>query len=309
MDGTLKVEVKMPKYVSPGERYTIKTSGIEAPDGTAVGYYFSSSANNDRKDTLLSSSPTYVYEIPDTLGSFAMSIVAFPIESSDKYYVSLSSFNFTIVKDDPFKGSITNVLPREDESSEELYGRPYYIVNAGGREWIRSNLCRVDRDSDGNRTFGIPYADCVAMQNIFGAYYTWEEAVAACPSGWHLPSDAEWVELLKESGAPAGMQPLESSPAGAGKLMVKGFFNGSEMWSYYRGVNITDASISVLPVGYAMINEDAWEFIGYQEYAVFWTADEYSGQGVYRYIYKENDNVYVGSADKKAFAASVRCVR
>ena len=309
MDGTLKMEHSMPKYVKPGEKYTFTASGITAPDGTPVAYYFYSSASNNRSDTLRTPPYTYTYEIPDTLGAFSMNVVAYPVESYNKYYVSTESVNFITVSDDPFDGSLTNILPREDEMHEELFDRNYALVYSGGKEWIRSNLSRIDRDAQGKEVFGMSYAQSKAMQNIFGSYYTWEEAVNACPPGWHLPSDAEWVDLLKDNGAPDSLQPFETSPSGAGNLMVKGYFNGSEMWYYYRGVKITDVSISAIPVGYATMEKGSWSFLGYQNYAVFWTADEFEGKGVYRYIYKEYDNVFVGSADKTGFAASVRCVR
>ena len=309
MDGTLTLDVSMPRFVAPGEIYSITASGITAPDETAVGYYFSSSASGNVRDTILNAPFTYVYEIPDTLGSFSMSIVAFPVESSDKYYTSYGSFDFAIVSDDPLSGSLANINPREDEQYENVYGRSYGLVEVSGKEWLRGNLSRVDRDADGKEIFGRSYAGCKAMQNIFGAYYTWNEAMTACPEGWHLPSEAEWVDLLKASGAPETLQAFESSPSGAGNLMVKGFFNGTEMWYYYRGVNITDASISAIPVGYATESDGGWTYTGYQDYAVFWTSDEYEGKGVYRYIYKEYDSVFVGMAGKTGFAASVRCVR
>lgn len=309
MDGTLKVDCEFPFYVTPGDKFTMTASGITAPDGTDVAYYFSSSASDNRRDTVRTVPAVYQYEVPDTLGTFSMSIVAFAVESSDKYYVSSASFEFVTVKDGGENGSVRGVVEREDDQTESLYSRNYLVTSAGGKEWIRSNLCYVERNSSGEEIFGRSFAGSPAMQNIFGAYYTWEEAVKACPAGWHLPTDAEWVALLKASGAPDTLQPLESSPCGAGSLMARATFNGEELWSYYRGVNITDKSISALPFGYAIKEARGWTYIGYQSYAAFWTADEFDGQGVYRYIYKENDNVFVGSADKQSFAASVRCVR
>ena len=171
---------------------------------------------------------------------------------------------------------------RATDKVATLYGRDYYVTSTGGREWIRQNLSYIKYDAAGNPEFGFPFASSPAMQNVFGAYYTWSEAVKACPDGWHLPTGEEWAAMLVANGAPSGLKPLEDSPSGAGNLMVKACFNGEVMWDYYQG---------------------------YANYAAFWTADEFDGLGVYRYIYKENDSVYVGTADKSGFAASVRCVR
>jgi uncharacterized protein (TIGR02145 family) len=91
--------------------------------------------------------------------------------------------------------------------------------------------------------------------------------------------------------------------------MAKARFNGSLMWDYYREVNITDEALGAIPTGYANVSDGEYAFAGYLDYAVFWTADEYEGNGVYRYINKQYDNVFVGTASKQTFAASVRCVR
>jgi uncharacterized protein (TIGR02145 family) len=32
--------------------------------------------------------------------------------------------------------------------------------------------------------------------NTYGRLYDWETAMSACPSGWHLPSKAEWEQLF-----------------------------------------------------------------------------------------------------------------
>ena len=308
LTGDIEVVHNIRPYVMPGDKYTFSVSGVTAPDGTAVGYYFTRPITSV-KDTLKNNSDIYTFEVPDTVGTFSLSCTAYPVESSDKYYPTSASVSFVIVKDGLTDGSITNVERRGTDEVEELYGRDYYVIYTGGRSWIRQNLSYVKYDSSGKAEFGCPYAASPAMQNVFGAYYTWEEARVACPAGWHLPTGEEWVAMLVANGAPDGLKPMENSPRGAGNLMAKAYFNGDVMWDYYRGVTIKDVSISALPVGYAMCSEGTCHFTGYASYAAFWTADEYEGLGVYRYIYKENDNVYVGTADKSGFAASVRCVR
>ena len=310
MNGTLLFKNDIPQFVKPGEKFQTEASGITAPDGTPVAYYFSSTASS-RRDTVRTAPFKYTFTVPDTLGTFSLSCTAFAVESSSKYYVSSASTSFVVVDDnpDPESGSVTGWKVRTDESMETLYGRDYYVVDAGGSMWTRYNLCRVDYDASGKAVFGRPFAGCKAMQNVLGGFYTWEEAQKACPGGWHLPSEAEWVALLKASGAPDSLQPFEDSPCGAGKLMVNASFNGNLMWDYYRDVKITDASISLMPAGFALVGVAGYEFTGFGDFAVVWTSDEFDGKGVYRYINEQSDCVYVGMAEKTRFAASVRCVR
>lgn len=307
MNGSLKLEHSVPAFVMPGETYTIKVSGVTAPDGTAVGYYYTHPVSGLR-DTLKNGMDSFFYEVPDSVGRFTLTFIAFPVESSDKYYVSSATCSFTTVRDGPVSSSITGISMNPGDEVVEIDGRSYYVGKSGGLNWMRSNLATVRRDASGNEVFGRSYMDCKAVQYLFGAYYTWEEAQTACPAGWHLPSDAEWVALLKEQGAPEDLQPLQPSPNGAGKLMAKAYFNGNVMWDYYRDVIIQDLMLSAIPAGYATVSESGYSFRGYDSYAVFWTSDEHDGMGVYRYIFEQCDDVFVATADKKAFAASVRCV-
>lgn len=308
MNGSISMDYSMPPYVRPGEKYSFSPSGITAPDGTDVMYYFTAPVTNV-KDTLKDGRKTFMYEVPDTLGTFSLYCTAYPVQSSDKYYVSTASVTFVIVSDAFGRGSVSDIIHGLDETVEVLDGRQYYVRNLGGQKWLGSNLAIIDRDSEEKEIFGRSYMSSPAMQYVFGGYYTWNEARKACPSGWHLPTDAEWVQLLKTVGAPAALEPLKDSPCGAGKLMCKARFNKTIMWDYYREVDINDVSISALPVGYADITGGKYSFKGYSDYAVFWTADEFEGKGVYRYIFEQYDNVFVGTADKDAFAASVRCIR
>ncbi len=308
LNGSLSVEHDMPSYVQPGDKYTFTPSGVTAPDGTPVGYYFTSPITS-RKDTLKNGATSFVYEVPDSLGTFTLSCNAYAVESYDKYYITSSTMSFVVVSDNPNHASITNVPHSDSDSRVYIDGRLYYAGKSGSLTWLRSNLAVVRRNDSGDEVFGRSFRCSKAMQNVFGGYYTWEEAQSACPAGWHLPSDAEWVDLLKSVGAPRDLEPLQTSPSGAGKLMVKARFNGEYMWDYYRDVNITNDALSAIPTGYANVTDGEYVFYGVSDYAMFWTADEYEGKGVYRYIHKEHDNVYVNVADKQSFAVSVRCVR
>ena len=306
MEGNLKVKHEMPPYVKKGDKFSFTPSGVTAPDGTSVGYYFTAFG---KTDTLRNGAASWVLEVPDTLGTFSLTCAAYPVESSDKYYNTSGYISFAVVSDDEYNGSLTNIAHHVEDTKLYIDGRTFYSFRAGGKDWLRGNLCTIRRDENGKEVFGHSFADSPAMQNVFGAYYTWEEAQTACPSGWHLPTESEWIELLKDAGAPEGLRVLESSPCGAGKLMVKACFNGELMWDYYRTVTISDKFMSAIPVGYCEFGGNKTLYLGYLEYAVFWTADEYEGQGVYRYIYKDSDSVYAGTADKKNFGASVRCVK
>ena len=74
MNGTLNVSIDMPPYVSPGEKYTASASGVEAPDGTAVGYCFQNPSTK-KYDTVA----VYTLVIPEEIGDYSLYCSAFAV--------------------------------------------------------------------------------------------------------------------------------------------------------------------------------------------------------------------------------------
>ncbi|HRD80598.1 MAG TPA: FISUMP domain-containing protein [Saprospiraceae bacterium] len=73
-------------------------------------------------------------------------------------------------------------------------GRIYsYKVMKDGKKWMTKNLNFEMADSycyDNNEVYG----------EEFGRLYSWKAALKACPKGWHLPSDEEWISLANSYG-------------------------------------------------------------------------------------------------------------
>jgi len=67
----------------------------------------------------------------------------------------------------------------------------YKWVMIGKQTWMAQNLKYYEGDNT--------YAKCCNC-GLYGRTYSWQLAKSYCPYGWHLPSIAEWQELVNFVG-------------------------------------------------------------------------------------------------------------
>lgn len=80
-----------------------------------------------------------------------------------------------------------------DTFSDSRDGQQYRTVRLAGHTWMAENL----RYQTPNAAC---YADEPANCKEHGRLYPWQDALTACPSGWHLPSTTEWKDLALNAG-------------------------------------------------------------------------------------------------------------
>lgn len=330
LNGTLSFSV--PQYVNAGSTLKMTSKGITHPEGSPLGVYWRVSPGMDNSDTLdVNFDPVngsnYSHTLPeDELQTYTVTCGVF----ASGYSTSTATRYTTAVRGGmDGTGSITfdsdGFGTWDGTATDERDGKEYYTVTIGNREWFKHNLAYSGEipDEEGNSLgCGIPYMDCEAMTDVFGLYYTHEQAKVACPDGWRLPTMAEWTEMVTAAAASdsslglqdAVFEEYETYPGIAGALMGDARFNGTTMWEYWPQVKITNSSrLAMLPTGYAVTaTGSANTFDGAREIAAFWTdGTEGTGsetKGLYRYIYVDTPDVYLGSG-YGSFAANVRCVR
>ncbi len=278
----------LPEFVSPGKIYTLTATGAVKPEDKEMKYIWKVSPVMDKYDTI----DVFSYSFKDTLCTFTIYCNAIA-----DGYTSNSTFAQTTSVKAGRDGSVQGI----DFYTVENIKDKYRCIGIGTDLWSVDNL------AEGN---SLAFRSAEVMADIFGRFYTYEEAVSACESlsgGWTLPTKEDWERL--EANIRTTI-PSEKSLASA--MMANVTFNGDPMWEYWPAVgDITNSSFfSAIPVGYA--NTATGKFSGVYEYAAFWTAtsvEDDDTMAYYKYLICDESDIYTGKADKKSFGASVRCIR
>ncbi len=311
LGGKLKFEIA--EFIGPEQTVTMVPTGLTHPDGRKIGYKWKVTPGmkdyqTTREETGLNpdgkpSEGEFTYKFKDSLATFTVSCTAF----AEGYGNSYASTYVTVVKPG-LDGSITGTGIKLADKKITADGINYYYTEHNGLDWMRTNLA--------NPSCGVPYANAGAMSNVLGRFYSYEEALTACPEGWRLPTDREWRELAASLNKKETAGEYAAITSIASHLMADAQFNLETMWEYWPEVGpiTNDGGIAVIPAGYADIREqkDGSTFKGIFEYAAFWTSDKVAdeaGMAYYRYLICDQPDMFAGKGDTKSFGASVRCVR
>lgn len=199
----------------------------------------------------------------------------------------------------------------------DLEGNAYKTVTIGSQTWMAENLRSIkltdgksisyvtDNSAWSNLTSpGYSYYsnDSTSYKAKNGALYNWYtvQTNKLCPTGWHVPSDAEWTTLATSLGI--------DSLAG-GKLKA----TGSLDW-YVPNLHATNATgFSALPCGYRTYN-GFYNNIGYS--GNWWSSTEYTTSDA-RFFYLRFDKGFAydnktttgKNSVEKLYGLSVRCVK
>lgn len=302
------IRLPFPRFVTAGyvANYNLDTlTNLTLIDGSTkgIGYYVTDNCTN-KADTLVRSDGTVIkktfsFSVPDVLGDYKVELIAF----ADGYYTASAIKEYSIVREGlNGDASLTNFeFYDNDFSFTDLRDFiSYYCTTVGGVDWMRQNVCWEGA--------GRPIEDSEAAGHIFGRFYTHSEALEACPEGWTLPTEQDWVDLAAALGK-TGVS-YETFPDIAGELRDRVNFNGNEMWEYWPGISPVNTSrLSMLPIGYAQIDGGTYRYFDFSNYAMFWSAEESDGMASARYMYQDQPCLYYGDFPAEETALPVRCVR
>jgi len=216
----------------------------------------------------------------------------------------------------------------------DIDGNDYPTVQIGDQVWMAENL-RTLRYSDADP---IPFVETMeewtalgsdaraycyyensdANFETYGALYTWAAAMngaessneapsevqGVCPSGWHLPSDAEWKELEIH----LGMTELTAKDDGWRGWDEGGMLKqtGTELWREPNEMATNESGFAAIPGGF----RDADGTYGYAgSFTSFWSTTGYDADGAWLRGLHAGRGEILRDVYPRKNGFSVRCIK
>jgi len=262
--------------------------------------------NNANKYTLQistnSSFTNFVFNT-DTLTATSQQVAG--LSGETKYYWRVSAANNFGTKGWSETWSFTTATLSCGTSTVDYSGKVYHTVQIGTQCWLKENLdigTMINSTTSGfeQTNNGVIEKYCydnnAANCATYGGLYEWTEAMqyvrtekaqGICPTGWHIPTYAEY-------------QTLENSVGNDGNAL-KAIGQGSG-----SGVGTNTSGFSGLLAGYRYSNGNFY-LLGTNTY--FWSSTESDATSAL-YVYLRNNNSYISNIyNSKYYGYSVRCVQ
>ena len=209
-------------------------------------------------------------------------------------------------------------------------GNTYNTVQIGTQCWMKENL-RTTKYADGtaisqgsSTSTTTPYwyypNNSSSNKPTYGLLYNWKAVMrnsssssanpsgvqGVCPTGWHVPSDAEWTQLTDYVSSQS------QYVCGSNNAYIAKALAGTTGWSSSTGTcrvgntpsQNNSTGFSALPAGYSISS-----YYGFGDDAYFWSATENASTDArQRYLYY-NYAYVTRSYSGKSHGYSVRCVK
>jgi len=272
-------------------------------------------------DELSSSSSDLAELVPSSSSSLVVSSSSIALSSSSSY-VGGSSSSSLGGGDSVNSGSSSSSAG--SVSSSSVGGTAYETVVIDTQIWMKKNL-------DYN-VAGVCYDNDPANCNKYGRLYDWATAMALpskcnsklstsdaecaiatpnhrgiCPSGWHIPSNADWDALYRSADGTSGTNSPYYSPTAGKHLKAKEGWTDCGPSGSGKSYSCEDTyNFSALPGGGGDSN-GSFYYAGSNGF--WWSASEYDSDYAYgRSMYFNGENAYYNYYGK-SLLFSVRCLQ
>jgi uncharacterized protein (TIGR02145 family) len=201
--------------------------------------------------------------------------------------------------------------------------KSYKTVTIGTQTWMAENLnfgtminstTSTDNQTDNDIIEKYCYSNDSANCTTYGGLYQWDEMMqyvttegtqGVCPTGWHLPTDAEWKTLEIELGM---TQPQADGTGFRGTDQGSQLASNEPLWTnglLDQNGAFGSSGFTGLPGGYRFTSGS---FFDQSFSAGFWSSSESGGNALFRQLSFGDPKVY-RLVSSKSYGFSVRCVQ
>jgi uncharacterized protein (TIGR02145 family) len=190
----------------------------------------------------------------------------------------------------------------------DIDGNVYNVVQIGNQCWTKENL-RTTRYNNGSvipnvtsddawENLSSPawcnYYNSPASDAVYGKLYNWYTVAAGnlCPTGWHVPTDAEWTVLTNFLG---------------GTSVAGGKMKSTTGWNAPNTAATNESGFSGLPGGARFNGFPSFEAVG--DIGFWWSSTESSTTNAWYRGLAYDDGGAVRFFSAKWIGFSVRCLR
>ena len=345
-----KTVIYITSYSAKGRGFIIDDGGEEI---TARGICWSTHPNPTLDDN----------HTEESTGTGAFASLLTGLDQNTTYYVrayATNSMGTTYGNEVSFTTTLAS--PAEDaqpcpghETLTDYDGNIYNTVKIGEQCWMKENL-RVTHYSNGEEipadlfinniysTSPSRYTPGNNMSNVhdFGYLYNWAAVMhgassssanpsnvqGACPDGWHVPSEAEWVQLIDYVGSILAYRcDGDSNNTAKALASTEGWFSTEDYYDtenddydFSEDCNAGSYHIANNASGFSALPARAW-YLGTASYSgigdiggsnyfetIFWSSSD-NGTSAAACLLADYSNIVFQDYWDKIMAASVRCLR
>jgi len=203
---------------------------------------------------------------------------------------------------------------QKDSFTDTRDGKTYKTVKIGEQVWMKDNL---NYKTDSSWCYGNKDFNC----DKYGRLYKWATAREVCPSGWHLPKRAEWLDLFKviEGEKNYGTYCASDYTVTLGyngsitltkaqcEKMKREEFAGKKLKSKTEWNGTDDYEFSALPGGMRYFSGGSFRSLGYFGY--YWSDHKFNSKLAYFWTMRSGRDEVEDGIDYKTNGFSVRCLQ